>query len=256
MASKIGFFFALICLLQPHLNLSSDVDWEVLNFAISDPSQSNPEILKDAILNILGGFAGSIPLPSFPTAGPTTAAPATTATPTTTPKPCNGPVINWPTVQQQPAAQSPIFISPIYLQQLQQQLQQAAAQQSPAAPAQNPLSNILYHHRQQDPCGPNKLAEFVVNVPCPKPTQKPPREIVVKLPCPTTKKPEQNQCNCNCCPCNPCQKQKPSRTTTTPKPTTTKAPTSTTPDCLSESSEDSYEHYYPRGKFQRIYSED
>lgn len=259
MASKIGIFFAVVCLLQPHLNVASDVDWEILNFAISDPAQSNPAILKDAILNILGGFASSVPLPSFPTAAPgTPAPPKPTAAPTAAPPrptaaPAPAPVINWQFLPPQQPGQAPIYINPIYLQQLQQ-AQQQAQQQNAASPVASPVSNFIYQHKR-DPCGPNKVAEFLVNVPCPKPTQKPPREIVVKLPCPTTKKPHQPECGCNCCPCNPCNTPKSTKapkttTTTTAKPSTTTSKHGES--YSSESSEDSYEHYYPRGKFQKI----
>lgn len=262
MASKVGIFLAVICLLQPQLSFASDVDWEILNFAISNPAQSNPAILKDAILNILGGFAGSV-VPPMPTPGPTTTkapVPTTMKVPTTT----AAPQIIWSGHQ----GSQPFYINPIYYQ----------APSAPAAPAAAPVTHAhsvnyvhshplgqLHHQNRPDPCGPNKIGEFLVNVPCPKPTTKAPREIVVKLPCPTTKKPEESTCNCQCCPCNPCKPSKPTKprkTTTTPCPTTTKRPKPTTtaaPSCESESASssescESYESYHPRGKFQRVKS--
>lgn len=70
-----------------------------------------------------------------------------------------------------------------------------------------PHIHINHHHGDDCGCkkkGQKSLADFMVNVPCPKTTEKPPRKVVVKVPCPTTEKP----CNCQCCPCNPCKKNK------------------------------------------------
>lgn len=69
MSPKTFVLFAVaLCSLQS--TLAAEADWEVLNFAISNPGQSNPEILKNSILNILAGFGVSAPPP----------APATTTT--------------------------------------------------------------------------------------------------------------------------------------------------------------------------------
>jgi hypothetical protein len=85
----------------------------------------------------------------------------------------------------------------------------------PAPPSVIPISappHIHISHNHHDDCGckkkgPKSLADFMVNVPCPKTTEKPPRKVVVKVPCPTTEKP----CTCQCCPCNPCKKKKPKK---------------------------------------------
>lgn len=87
----------------------------------------------------------------------------------------------------------------------------AAPRASPVAISAMPHIQIAQNGHSSDcgckkPKGPKALADFMVNVPCPKPTEKPPRKVVVKLPCPTTKKP----CTCQCCPCNPC-KSKPKK---------------------------------------------
>jgi hypothetical protein len=285
MSTKFSILLALICFLQPHLFVNGrNTDWEVLNFAITDPGKSNPEVLKDAILNIVGDFFTTQATTAAPTTTPcpgatTTKAPCgcSTTTTTTTPKPCKH-IPNWPS-----------NIKPPWIDWLsqQQQVQPAAASKmqyspNPPAPYVNThnflhAANIPHRHGSSGPvhhqhkpdcdCGPNKLAEFDVNIPCPKSTPKPKpiREIIVKVPCPTTKKPE---CECQCCPCNPCKNKptkrpKPSRTTrkrsTTkrPKPTrTTKPPKES---CSSESSEvvhKSYQQYHPRGKYEKVFHED
>ncbi len=62
-----------------------------------------------------------------------------------------------------------------------------------------------YENKKKDP-----IADFLVEVPCPKPTEKPPRKIVVKVPCPKPRyeKPHQQNCGCQTCSCNPCQSYK------------------------------------------------
>lgn len=91
------------------------------------------------------------------------------------------------------------------------------ARPSPSTTILRPSPSIIpisvpsrIHH--DDDCGCKKkgyksLADFMVNVPCPKTTEKPPRKVIVKVPCPTTEKP----CTCQCCPCNPCKKKKPKK---------------------------------------------
>lgn len=56
--------------------------------------------------------------------------------------------------------------------------------------------------------GPKSLADFLVHVPFPKTTEKPPRKVVIKVPCPTTTTTTESPCNCQCCSCNPCEKKK------------------------------------------------
>lgn len=255
MATKIGIILSIVCLLQPQLSISADVDWEILNFAISNPEKSNPEILKNAMMNILGGFTGSIA--SVP------AAPIETTTTTVIPT----------TTEASPAArniltgfseQVPFYLNPIYYQQPQVSVPapDPLAATPPAAapqPADSssfilpyPTSLLKKHQPKTPDCGPNKIGEFLVNVPCPKATPKPPREIVVKLPCPTTKKPvEESPCNCqSCVSCKSRPSKSPKkhqRTTTTKKPCENES--------VSDSHEESYESYHPRGKFQRIRAE-
>jgi hypothetical protein len=297
MSTKFSILLTFVCFLQPHLFVNGrDTDWEVLNFAISDPGKSNPEVLKNAILNIVGDLF---------TTEATTAAPTTTPCPgaTTTTKGC--PICTKPTKPPKPTTpapckfpQIPDNIRPPWIDFLSHQ--QAAAivrSQQPMAqqPQPNPLVSAAHdflhykniphrhgdspvnHYHSRPPtkpecnCGPNKLAEFDVNIPCPKPTPKPKpiREIIVKVPCPTTKKPE---CPCNPCPCKnkPTKpKPKPSRTTTRRR-TTSKRPKPTKPpkescseeESKSESSESaeiihkSYEQYHPRGKYEKVINED
>lgn len=89
----------------------------------------------------------------------------------------------------------------------------------PVAP---PARVVIDHTHHHDNCGCKKdkkekgsIADFMVNVPCPKSTTKAPkvRKVVVKVPCPTTEKSQ--ECSCQCCPCNPCdnkkQKKKPKK---------------------------------------------
>lgn len=81
----------------------------------------------------------------------------------------------------------------------------------PSAITINTPSQIKVRPHDKD-CGCNRkgsksIADFMVNVPCPKPTEKPPRKVVVKLPCPATEKPY----DCQCCRSKPCKKRKPKK---------------------------------------------
>lgn len=285
MSTKFSILLAFICILQPHLFVNGrDTDWEVLNFAISDPGRSNPEVLKNAILNILGDFVGgAAPPPPAPstlapvptttmapartTAAPPCNCPACTAPPATTSRP--GPPCWIELLGAHPNANQKVRI-PCNFPGLPSLPSLPSVPSVPCLPSLpslpslpqipiEPLSRHHHHHHPSHPkpcnCGPNKLAEFNVNVPCPKPTVKPKpiREIVVKVPCPTTKKPD---CDCQCCPCNPCTP----KPTKPPKPskTTSKRPPKPSKSCSEESSEShevihrSYEQYYPRGKYSVV----
>jgi len=170
---------------------AAEADWEVLNLAIDNPGSSNPEILKNSILNILAGLG------QLPTAPPTTTAvPCPQTVPSVSPTAATAPPTLPPTyrpiytyyqppqiVQQAPQAVQPVQQSPVYYQ-----------------PQYQPFEPSKHHHHQKQPKN-KAIAEFLVNVPCPTTTPKPIRQIVVKVPCPTTKKP----CECQCCPCNPCK---------------------------------------------------
>jgi len=172
---------------------AAEADWEVLNLAIDNPGSSNPEILKNSILNILAGLG------QLPTAPPTTTAvPCPQTVPSVSPTAATAPPTLPPTyrpiytyyqppqiVQQAPQAVQPVQQSPVYYQ----------PQYQPFEPSKH-----HHHHHQKQPKN-KAIAEFLVNVPCPTTTPKPIRQIVVKVPCPTTKKP----CECQCCPCNPCK---------------------------------------------------
>lgn len=82
----------------------------------------------------------------------------------------------------------------------------------PVAPSHSRI--VIDHSNSHEKCGCKKkekssLADFMVNVPCPKTTTKAPRKVVVKVPCPTTEKPSKaEKCACKCCPCNPCENKK------------------------------------------------
>lgn len=72
MSPKIIVLFVIaLCCVQS--SFAAEADWEVLNFAISNPGQSNPAVLKNSILNILGSFFPAAPVTAAP--APTTAAP-------------------------------------------------------------------------------------------------------------------------------------------------------------------------------------
>lgn len=107
MTSKIFILFALasFCLFST-LN-AAEADWEVLNFAISNPGESNPEILKNSVLNILQGF---IPKPAPRPATTQRPTPKTTTT-ATTPRPTTPcplmPPVQIPAVPAPPAPQWP-----------------------------------------------------------------------------------------------------------------------------------------------------
>lgn len=271
MTSKVFILFALasFCLFST-LN-AAEADWEVLNFAISNPGESNPEILKNSVLNILQGF---IPKPSpkpattprptvATTAKPTTpcpgviqipAAPApapapqlppqiTILTPSGSPgSPQNPQVIQFPPFWNQLPSDPSKPNGPIYIQFPSNLVNSPASAPSPpvprptlpSGPATSPIfgpiqisqpgqnsqsATISIAPPRPSPCSCNQaapcdckkpapcqqnLGEFVVNVPCPPPTEKPIREIIVKVPRPSTKKP----CECKCCPCNPCKPSK------------------------------------------------
>lgn len=222
---------------------SSEADWEILNLAIRNPSQANPQILSNSILNILNSFGSST---SATTQVQTSTSPVTQTS--TTSKPC--PVCSTPSPSL-PAPPSPspslpppssppqITFHPIYI----------PAPPSAPSPAPQVLPGSYHlpaHHQQQiifqEPrktskaslCGTheNSLADFLVNVPCPTTTTtpKPIRQIVVKVPCPTTtSKPE---CQCQCCPCNPCPSLK-------PKPSKPSKPSRTTKKCIRKESSES-----------------
>lgn len=252
MNKKIFVFLALAVCFE--LSSAQEADWEIVNLAIRNPGQANPQILSNSILNILRGFAPptSAPTPAPPVTAAPTAAPITAA-----PKPCPtcpGACPPPPTVIVSPPAPAPSpvpapapvpsppapQIIPIYVPAPSPPAPVPAPAPAPIqyypAPVNQPNQQYIYYQQQQQsptkpPCGysGNSIADFLVNVPCPTTTttKKPIRQIVVKVPCPTTTaKPE---CECQCCPCNPCPTQKPPRPSKSyrhPKPsrTTTKCP--------------------------------
>lgn len=76
------FTIALCCLQSSFVCRAAEADWEVLNFAISNPGQSNPEVLKNSILNILGSFVPQSPPTAAPVPTTTTARTVPPVTPT------------------------------------------------------------------------------------------------------------------------------------------------------------------------------
>lgn len=193
---------------------SADADWNVINTAIDDPIGSNPEVVKNSILNILRDL--QIPQPSVRRT--VVAAPPVVVAPPIVTAP---PVVVAPLVQQP----SPVFVPqspsrpqqvPYFqiLQDIQSSLNQQLLQNSPPKPQQTisygeNVVQLMPQYRpapiqKTKPCGKESVAEFMVNVPCPTPTPKPVREIVVKVPCPTT---TEKPCQCQCCPCSPCPKK-------------------------------------------------
>lgn len=216
MCQKMFVLFAisLCCLQSSFVSQAAEADWEVLNFAISNPSQSNPEVLKNSILNILGSF-----VPQAPPAAPTTAKPPTLPPAPTFPTPAptglsrifsikNNLQVKFITAA--PTQRPPVYPTyPIYYGPNMQPIYypQPQPQQQPQLP-QQPIQQYpwSYPSRPFD-CDPKKksLAEFLVNVPCPTTTPKPIKQIVVRVPCPTT---TQKPCQCQCCPCNPCKPSK------------------------------------------------
>lgn len=229
MARKSLLFVALALCSVSSL-FAAEADWEILNFAIANPGGSNPQVLKNSILNILGGFIPPIPDISFAAPAPTPApVPVVTAAPT--PAPTAAPTLA-PTLAptQRPPAPVPgspypqiqLILpngQPIYLPYpLPQPSPAVPVPQPTVAPAPVPASTAAPPApcpcNQPAPCSCVKsapcdqkknLAEFVVNVPCPTTTPKPIRQIIVKVPCPTTTK---KPCECQCCPCNPCKSPK------------------------------------------------
>lgn len=209
---------------------SADADWNVINTAIDDPAGSNPEVVKNSILNILRDMRSVRPA-AAPVAAPR-APPVVVAPPPpvfVAPPP--------PAVQQAPAPQFQFQIPDLTFiddlaagissqfqfpnfqpsQQQQQIIQQIPQQQQMRPrPQQSELQfgqNVVQlmpqfypsqPSQQAKPCGKESVAEFMVNVPCPTSTPKPVREIVVKVPCPTT---TEKPCACQCCPCSPCTQQ-------------------------------------------------
>lgn len=218
MVSKIFISSVIaLCLLGTKTAFAAEADWEILNLAIDNPGGSNPEVLKNSILNILGSFVPNPP----PPAAATTAAPTQPATAATTARPAPAPV--------QPAPQpSPVFPPfPIFIPQpMPQQPAPAPQQPQPVQPSfpfpfpfpqpqpsvPQPLPPSCNICNTPAPCKhqKNSLAEFLVDVPCPTTTPKPIRQIVVRVPCPTTTK---KPCECQCCPCNPCPTPKPAKLT-------------------------------------------
>lgn len=176
----------------------NEADWEILNLAISNPSESNPRILANSILNIVSGFG---PDKKTPPAAP---APTSSPFPTRTPAPSPFPTTS---------ATSPLFNNQVF-QTLFMQYLMSQSQGQGRVPASAPHyypapshGRPSWEHPTQ--CGPqqkNSIAEFMVNLPCKKTTQKPPRQIVVKVPCPKTV--SDKPCACKCCPCNPCPSKK------------------------------------------------
>lgn len=176
---------------------AAEADFEVLNFAISDPQHSNPQVVADSVLNIIGSFIPQMPAPAPTLApAPTAAPPAPTAVPTAAP----------PAPTPPPPTAAPFVFPPFpfVLPQPQPQPQPQPIVVVPSNPQVVPANC-----KPEPPCSKkkNSVAEFLVNVPCPTTTTtpKPIKQIIVKVPCPTTKKPT---CECQCCPCNPCKPKK------------------------------------------------
>lgn len=255
MTSKVFVLLALVFCCE--VSFAAEADWEILNLAIANPGRSNPEVLKNSILNILKSFGPETPqiitvAPTQPTVKP----PVTTAP--TTAKPCPvcppaGPCPACPTAAP-PAAPAtapppPPFCPhypPIFIPAPAPSPVPAPAPQQPVVhhPVHYPIHHPVYHHKApKKPCGPhdNAIANFLVNVPCPTTTTtpKPIRQIVVKVPCPTTTK---KPCECQCCPCNPCPTPKPPKPSKPSKPSkTTKCPKHHRKQSSEESHEESAE---------------
>lgn len=238
MASKIFILSVIaLCLASTKTAFAAEADWEILNLAISNPGEANPEVLKNSVFNILESFIPNNP--PAPPAPPATPAPtqAPTQAPTAAPKPI---IVAAPAPA--PPAPAPVFPPfPIFIPQPpapQAQPQpypypypiyppqpQPQAQPLPVAVQPQPLPVAVQPQPQPQPIGPNcnicntpapckhqqkSIAEFLVDVPCPTTTPKPIRQIVVRVPCATTTK---KPCECQCCPCNPCPTQKPPKLT-------------------------------------------
>ncbi|CRK93776.1 CLUMA_CG007304, isoform A [Clunio marinus] len=197
---------------------AAEADWEVLNFAITNPDQSDPAVVKNSVLNIISSFA-----PSIQNSRQATPTPSPSPTPTPTPSPTNSPGSLFPNIQfvTKPPPPSnnlkpnvgtppgpyplpyPIFISPSG-----QIIRLPIETEKKPKPTQPPPCHCTTpcNHPTKKP----NLAEFIVDVPCPTSTVKPPktREIIVKVPCPKTTKKPPPACECQCCPCNPCKPHK------------------------------------------------
>lgn len=224
--SKMAFkLFVLITVASCYVFSSTnaaEADWEVLNFAINDPGNSNPEIVKNSVLNILQGFVPQGPLfvpaptastaapTAAPTAPPATAPPATAAPRPQPPYPYPPYPIYIPQPQPQPGQQQQLpFPFPFPFPFPQPQPQPTVAPTAAPTAAPQPTAGPCPACWSPSPCGcsnqKKNLAEFLVDVPCPTTTPKPIKQIVVKVPCPTT---TQKPCECQCCPCNPCKPAK------------------------------------------------
>lgn len=208
---------------------SADADWNVINTAIDDPIGSNPEVVKNSILNILR----DLQMPTARSTRPILAAPPAAVAPPVVALPpvaVAPPVVALPPVAVAPPVQPPVFAqnpSPLQFQipdfsvfddfaaGLNSQFQMQNNQPRPQPRPQPTLEygpnvvQLMSQYRpapsqQPKPCGKESVAEFMVNVPCPTSTPKPVREIVVKVPCPTT---TEKPCQCQCCPCSPCDKK-------------------------------------------------
>lgn len=230
MASKSLIFVTLALCSVFGSTIAAEADWEILNFAISNPGTSNPDVLKNSILNILASFVPPIPSITFAdpatTAAPTTARPVPTAAPVTlapitaapVPVTTAAPVQPKPMPMPSPYPQIQLILpngQPIYLPyplpkpapvMPMPQPTAAPVTAPPPAPTAAPQpAPCPWNHPAPCSCQKKNLAEFVVDVPCPTTTPKPIRQIVVKVPCPTTTK---KPCECQCCPCNPCKSSK------------------------------------------------
>lgn len=225
MNKKITFVLAIAIF---GFSYAEEADWEVLNLAIKNPADANPQILSNSILNILKSFGPSTSVPTAATSITSTSPPTTS-----TPRPCpvcshsSAPVIISASPQPQISHASPVPVAPstpqitfhpIYLSAPSSPVlpQLHSPKNYYPSPNSHPQQQIIYSHRPEklskpSACGPheNSLADFLVNVPCPTTTttQKPIRQIVVKVPCPTTT--PKPVCECKCCPCNPCPTLKP-----------------------------------------------
>lgn len=208
---------------------AAEADWEVLNFAINEPEKSNPEIVKNSVLNILKGFVPTGPVIVTSPTTPATAPPPPPPTAAPMPLPTNPPVTQppptaapyyppYPVYMPQQGQQFFPFPFPYPQSQQQQQSQPQPQPQQQAIPALATLPTAPTTAAPQPAACPScyqqscscrnqkkNLAEFVVDVPCPTTTPKPMKQIVVKVPCPTTTK---KPCECQCCPCNPCKSAK------------------------------------------------
>lgn len=208
MSIKITLLLIFGCSLQFNLMSAAPVDWDIINFAITNPVQSNPVFVQNAALNILAEYEG-IAIP-----------PAVTAIITTALTNVAGPSTN-ALNQPQPVGPTPVF------KLFQKHHKQPAPDCGP-----NKIGEFLV----SVPCPkatPKPPREIVVKLPCP--TTKKPEE------------PQCNNCqSCSCNSCN-CKSTKPPKTTTKKprKTTTTKKPCKHTEkpcDCESDSSSGSYEY--------------